>query len=53
MATLFPAARDEEGQLRKDLWPPPKGLADPMKLLMQIAATQDITLEDYLFCFWK
>ena len=53
---MHPAGRDEEGQRRKDLWPPPEGSADPIsnerdplvKMLMEIAATQDAVLEDHL-----
>ena len=49
MAALHPAGSDREGQSRKDLWPPPKGSADPilddrdplLKMLMEITATQD------------
>ena len=56
MTALHPAGSDEEGQPRKDLWPPPEGSADPIsdnrdplvKMLMQIAATQDAILEDHL-----
>ncbi|CAH3045001.1 unnamed protein product [Porites lobata] len=56
MTALHPAGNDEEGQPRKDLWPPPEGTAehisddrDPLvKMLMQIAATQDAILEDHL-----
>ena len=56
MTALHPAVSDEEGQPRKDLWPPPEGLADPISddrdplvmTPMQIAATQDAILEDHL-----
>ena len=56
MTALHPAGNDEEGQPRKDLWPPPEGTAEPIsddrdslvKMLMQIAATQDAILEDHL-----
>jgi len=56
MTALHPAGSDEEGQPRKDLWPPPESSADPIsdnrdplvKMLMQIAATQDAILEDHL-----
>ena len=55
MTALHPAGNDE-GQPRKDLWPPPEGTAEPIsddrdplvKMLMQIAATQDAILEDHL-----
>ena len=51
-----PAGSDEEGQPRKDLWPAPEGLAvqisderDPLvKMLLEIAATQNAILEDHL-----
>ena len=57
MTALHPAGNDEEGQPRKDLWPPPEGTAEPIsddrdplvKMLMQIATTQDAILEDHLF----
>ncbi|CAH3141297.1 unnamed protein product [Porites lobata] len=56
MTALHLAGNDEEGQPRKDLWPPPEGTAEPIsddrdplvKVLMQIAATQDAILEDNL-----
>ena len=56
MTALHPAANDEEGQLRKDLWPPPVRTAEPIsndrdplvKMLMQIVGTQDAILEDHL-----
>ena len=56
MTALHPAGSDEEGQPRKDLWPPPEGSADPIsedrdplvKMLMEMAATQDAILEDHL-----
>ena len=56
MTALHPAGNDEEGQPRKDLWPPPEGAAEPIsddsdplvKMLMEIAATQDAILEDHL-----
>ncbi|XP_073231632.1 uncharacterized protein [Porites lutea] len=56
MTALHPAGNDEERQPRKDLWPPPEGTAQPIsddrdplvKMLMQIAATQDAILEDHL-----
>ena len=56
MTALHPAGNDEEGKPRKDLWPPPVGTAelisndrDPLvKMLMQIAGTQDAILEDHL-----
>ena len=56
MTALHPAGSDEEGQPRKDLWPPPEGSADPIsedrdplvKMLMEMAATQDTILEDHL-----
>ncbi|CAH3025176.1 unnamed protein product [Porites evermanni] len=56
MTALHTAGNDEEGQPRKDLWPPPEGTAerisddrDPLvKMLMQIAATHDAILEDHL-----
>ena len=59
MTALHPAGSDEEGQPRKDLWPPPESSADPIsdnrdplvKMLMQIAATQDAILEDHYFAF--
>ena len=53
---LQPAGSDKEGQPRKDLWPPPEVSADPIsdnrdplvKMLIEIAATQDAILEDHL-----
>ena len=56
MTALHPAGNEEEGQPRKNLWPPPEGTAEPIsddrdplvKMLMQIAATQDAILEDHL-----
>ena len=56
MTALHPAGSDEEGQPRKDPWPPPEGSADPIsedrdplvKMLMEMAATQDAILEDHL-----
>ena len=56
MTAKHPAGRDEEGRPRKDLWPPPEGSADPIsketdplvKMLMEIAATQDAVLEVHL-----
>ena len=56
MTALHPAGSNEEGQPRKDLWPPPEGTADHistdrdplMKMLMEIAASQDAILEDHL-----
>ena len=56
MTALHPAGNDEERQPRKDLWPPPEGMAQPIsddrdplvKMLMQIAATQDAILENHL-----
>ena len=56
MTASHPAGSDEEGQPRKDLWPPPEGSADPIsedrdplvKMLMEMAATQDAILEDHL-----
>ena len=56
MTALHPAGSDREGQSRKNLWPPPEGSADPIlgdrdplvKMLIEIAATQDGMLEDHL-----
>ena len=56
ITALHPAGNDEEGQPRKDLWSPPEGTAEPIsddrdplvKMLMQIAATQEAILEDHL-----
>ena len=56
MTALHPAGSDEEGKPRKDLWPLPEGSADPIpndqdpliKMLMDIASTQDVILEDHL-----
>lgn len=56
MTSMHPAGSDEEGEPRKDLWPPPEGTAHPIsgdrdplvKLLMDIAVTQDAILEDNL-----
>ena len=56
MTAFHPAGSDEEGQPRKDLWLPPEGSAEPIsddrdplvKMLMEIAATQDAVLEDHL-----
>ena len=56
MTALHPAGSDGEGKPRKDLWPPPEGSADPIsdesdplvKMLMEVAATQQAMLEDHL-----
>ena len=56
MTALHPTGSNEEGQPRKDLWPPPEGTADPIstdrdplvKMLMEIAASQYAILEDHL-----
>ena len=56
MTLLYPAGSNDEEKPREDLWPPPDGSADPIsdgrdplvKMLMQIAATQDTILEDHL-----
>ena len=56
MTALHPAGSNEAGQPRKDLWPPPEGAAEPIsadrdplvKMLMEIAASQDAILEDHL-----
>ena len=56
MTASHPAGSDEKGQPRKDLWPPPEGSAveisherDPLvKMLLEIAATQNAILEDHL-----
>ena len=56
MTALHPAGSDDEGKPRKDLWPPPEGSADPIsdesdplvKMLMEVAATQQAILEDHL-----
>ena len=56
MTAFHPAGSDEEGQPRKELWLPPEGSAEPIsddrdplvKMLMEIAATQDAVLEDHL-----
>ena len=56
MSELHPAGNDEDEQPRKDLCPPPVGTAesisndrDPLvKMLLQIAGTQDAILQDYL-----
>ena len=56
ITALHPAGSDEEGQPRKDLWPPPDGSADPIsdergplvKMLPEIAATQNAILEMHL-----
>ena len=56
MTALHPAGSNEEGQPRKDLWPPPEGTADPIstdrdplvEMLMETAASQDAILEDHL-----
>ena len=56
MTALHPAGSDEEGKPRKDLWPLPEGSADPIpndqdplvKMLLDIASTQDAILEDHL-----
>ena len=57
MTALHPAGNDEEGQPRKDLWPPPEGTAEPIsddrdplvKMQMQIAATQGDTGGSFAF----
>ena len=56
MTASHPAGSDEEGQTRKDFWPPPEGSAvqisdgrDPLvKMLLEIAATQNSIMEDHL-----
>ena len=56
MTALHPAGSDEENQPRKDLWPAPEGTAEPvsnerdplLKMLMEVATTQDGILEDHL-----
>ena len=61
MTALHPGGSDEEGQPRKDLWSPPEGFADPIsderdplvKMLLEIAATQNAILEDHLLLMNK
>lgn len=56
MTSMLPAGSDEEGEPRTDLWPPPEGTAHPIsddrdplvKMLMDIAVSQDAILEDHL-----
>jgi hypothetical protein len=56
MTACHPAGKDEDGDPRKDLWPPPEGSAPPppektnplVKLLMDVSASQESLLEDHL-----
>ena len=56
MSASHPAGNDDDGNPRKDLWPPPEGTApappeekNPLvKLLMDTSSSQDSLLEDYL-----
>ena len=56
MTAMHPAGSDEKGKPQKDLWHMPEGSADPIpndqdplvKMLMDIASTQDAILEDHL-----
>ena len=56
MSASNPAGNDDDGNPRKDLWPPPEGTAPAppeekhplVKLLMDTSSSQDSLLEDYL-----
>ena len=56
MTASHPAGVDENGQPRKDFWPPPEGSAEPpseeqnplFKLFMDISKNQQTILEDHL-----
>ena len=56
LTASHPAGKDENGESRKNLWPPPEGSApappeekNPLvKLLMDISASQESLLEDHL-----
>ena len=56
MSASHPAGKDDKGNPRKDLWPPPEGSApappeelNPLvKLLMDVGESQENILEDYL-----
>ncbi|XP_062621909.1 uncharacterized protein LOC134283470 [Saccostrea cucullata] len=56
MTASHPAGKDEQGNSKKDLWPPPEGTAPPppeeknplLKLLMDVSESQESLLEDHL-----
>ena len=56
MTALHPAGKDETGESRKDMWPPPEGNAPPppeeknplLKLLLDVSSSQASLLEDHL-----
>lgn len=56
MTACHPAGKDENGNRRRDLWPPPEGTAPPppdeknplLKLLMDVSDSQHSLLEDHL-----
>ena len=56
MSASHPAGKDDEGNPNREFWPPPEGTAQPVthdqdplvKMLMDVSATQDAVLEDYL-----
>ena len=55
LTALHPAGKDETGESRKDLWPPPEGSAPPppeeknplLKLLLDVSSSQASLLEDH------
>jgi hypothetical protein len=56
MSASHPAGNGDDGNPRKDRWPPPEGTAPAppeekhllVKLLMDTSSSQDSLLEDYL-----
>ncbi|XP_021371429.1 uncharacterized protein LOC110466321 [Mizuhopecten yessoensis] len=56
MTACHPAGKDETGNSKKDLWPPPEGTGPPppeeknplLKLLMDVSESQESLLEDHL-----
>ena len=56
MTAIHPAGKDESGNSRKNLWPPPEGTAPAppedknllIKLLTDVSSNQDSLLEDHI-----
>ncbi|XP_061185108.1 uncharacterized protein LOC133193154 [Saccostrea echinata] len=56
MTASHPVGKDEQGNSKKDLWPPPEGTAPPppeeknplLKILMDVSESQESLLEDHL-----
>ncbi|KAK3104656.1 hypothetical protein FSP39_007268 [Pinctada imbricata] len=56
LTACHPAGRDQEGNPKKNFWPPPEGTAPPpsddsnplIKLLMDVSSSQESLLEDHL-----